>query len=148
MSAARAPAVPVSWGELLDKLTILEIKKQRIAAAPAQANIAREYGMLAMVAAPALAAEAIRAEVRRLARVNRLLWSIEDAIRLEEAAARFGPDFIRLARAVYRMNDRRAAIKRRINDLLGSELVEEKSYAILAYQQPMRRAAHAAGPRG
>jgi len=123
------PAVPVSWGELLDKITILEIKRDRIAAPTARANILRELGVLARVAAAVEGVGGLAALMFRLKAVNRDLWEIEDAIREEEARGRFGRRFVGLARAVYRTNDRRAAIKREINGLLGSALVEEKSYA-------------------
>ena len=123
------PAVPVSWGELLDKMTILHIKQARITAPAALDHIATEYRLLSALGAPALQIGPVGALVERLRQVNEALWDIEDAIREKEAAAQFDPDFIGLARSVYRMNDRRAAIKREINRLLDSELVEEKSYA-------------------
>jgi len=121
------PNVPVSWGELLDKLTILQIKQARLTDPAALANVRREHDALAALAAPAMAA--VLADLAALRAVNEALWDIEDAIRAEEAAGRFDADFIGLARSVYRRNDERAALKRRINDRLGSELVEEKSYA-------------------
>jgi hypothetical protein len=133
------PSVPVSWGELLDKMTILEIKQERIAAPAARRNVGREYQLLSIIGAEALEAPAVRALCRELKRVNEELWRIEDAIREEEAAARFGPAFVQLARSVYQMNDRRAAIKREINRLLESELVEEKSYASALPPEIMRR---------
>lgn len=120
------PLAPVSWGELLDKITILEIKAARITAPAALANVRRELALLREVAAPALAAPGIGPLVARLEAVNAALWKIEDDIRRKEAAAQFDDDFIRLARAVYRTNDERSAIKRRINLALGSALVEEK----------------------
>lgn len=126
------PTVPVSWGELLDKLTILEIKRERITRAEALRNVENEHRALATIAAPALDQAGVATEVEALRSVNVALWEIEDAIREEEAAFRFGPEFIRLARAVYHRNDERAAIKRRINALLDSELVEEKSYSSFA----------------
>lgn len=122
------PAVPVSWGELLDKLTILALKRDRIQSPSARANVEREHAALAPIAAPALGVDGVTALVADLTRVNEALWVIEDDIRAEDAAGRFGDAFVALARAVYRTNDERAAIKRRINDLLGSDLVEEKSY--------------------
>ena len=127
------PQVPVSWGELLDKLTILEIKQERIACPAARANVDREYRSLRIVGSQALSMAGMPALYQRLKRVNEELWEIEDAIRDEEAKARFEAEFIGLARSVYRMNDRRAAIKREINQLLESELVEEKSYAAFAH---------------
>lgn len=120
-----SPCVPVSWGELLDKLTILEIKLERLSGA-ARANVAREHGLLAAIAAPVL--EEVAEPLADLRAVNLQLWEIEDAIRAEEAAGRFGTEFVSLARSVYRTNDRRAALKRAINDRLASDLVEEKSY--------------------
>jgi hypothetical protein len=121
------PRVPVSWGELLDKITILEIKVERLSAPAARRNAAHELALLrAELAAdvpPGLAA--LRGE---LATVNRRLWDVEDAIRRKEAARAFDPEFIELARAVYRGNDERSRIKRAVNELLGSEIIEEKQY--------------------
>lgn len=123
------PLVPVSWGEVIDKQTILEIKRARIADPAKQANVVRELRALARVTA-GLDRRTDLARLRfRLTAVNRDLWEIEDAIREQEARGDFGATFIALARAVYRTNDLRAAIKREINLLLGSDLVEEKSYA-------------------
>lgn len=127
MTRFDTPSVPVSWGELLDKITILAIKRRHLTRPDALANVVREHDLLTAIAAPVLAH--VADEVAELEAVNEGLWAIEDAIREEEAAQRFGPAFVALARSVYRENDRRAAIKRRINDALGSALVEEKSYA-------------------
>ena len=124
-----SPAVPVSWGELLDKITILEIKQARIASPEARANVDLEHRQLRAVGAAALDEPEVARLFAALRRVNEALWEIEDAIREEEARSRFGAEFIRLARSVYRRNDERAALKRRINALLGSELIEEKCYA-------------------
>ncbi|HZV56608.1 MAG TPA: DUF6165 family protein [Sphingobium sp.] len=129
MSPSACPSVPVSWGELLDKLTILEIKRERIARADARTHIDLEYRALGAAAASVLDVDGITPLVRQLKRVNALLWDIEDAIREQEAQAAFGTVFVCLARCVYKTNDERAALKRRINALLRSELVEEKSYA-------------------
>jgi len=123
-----SPHVPVSWGELLDKITILEIKQERIRDAAARANVARELRQLWQIGAGALGHEGIAEPFAALKAVNAALWEIEDAIRQEDATGRFGPEFVHLARAVYRQNDQRAALKREINRLLESELVEEKSY--------------------
>ena len=123
-----APLVPVSWGELLDKITILEIKADRIEDAAARANVARELALLREVAAPVLPQLGLAALIEALRSINCALWEIEDAIRARDAAARFDAEFIRLARAVYLTNDERAALKRKINVLLRSVLVEEKSY--------------------
>ena len=123
-----APLVPVSWGELLDKITILEIKADRIEDAAARANVARELALLREVAAPVLPQPGLAALIEALRSINCALWEIEDAIRARDAAARFDAEFIRLARAVYLTNDERAALKRKINVLLRSVMVEEKSY--------------------
>ena len=123
-----APLVPVSWGELLDKITILEIKADRIEDAAARANVARELALLREIAAPVLPQPGLAALIEALRSINCALWEIEDAIRARDAAARFDAEFIRLARAVYLTNDERAALKRKINVLLRSVMVEEKSY--------------------
>jgi hypothetical protein len=127
------PTVPVSWGELLDKIAILEIKAERIADMGKQANVRHELAALAAVRDAALVPDASLADLlAELKGVNERLWEIEDEIREAEQALDFGPDFIALARAVYHTNDRRAALKRAINSRLDSALVEEKSYAALA----------------
>ena len=120
----------MSPGELIDKITILEIKAERIADAGKLANVERELRSLAAARSEALPGspelDELTAELRR---INERLWEIEDDIRDCERKRDFGERFIELARAVYRTNDRRAAAKRQINELLGSELVEEKDYA-------------------
>ena len=124
--------IPASVGELIDKITILEIKLIRIADPAKQQNISRELkALMAVVEQHQLGyPQGELAELaQQLSAVNQLLWQIEDHIRECERQADFGPRFIELARAVYHRNDERAAIKRQINDLCGSELVEEKSYA-------------------
>ena len=142
MSRTQAvPLVPVSWGELLDKITILEIKQQRIASSEARANVARELHRLTDVAGPAMARRSVAPLLGRLKAVNEDLWEIEDSIREREAHRDFGSEFVRLARAVYKKNDQRAAIKRRLNLLLGSELIEEKSYAAAPSVSPKRASA-------
>jgi len=125
------PLVPVSWGELLDKISILEIKSERIGNAYALANVRRELDRLAAAAGAAIDQPGLVEPLRRLKAVNAALWEIEDAIRVKEREGDFGDGFVALARSVYRRNDERAAVKREINDLLESELVEEKSYAPL-----------------
>lgn len=127
--AQDCPHAPVSWGELLDKITILQIKRERIASPVARANVQNELNLLRAVAGDAMRSAALAPLMGRLRRVNEELWKIEDAIREREAEEDFGASFIELARSVYRQNDLRAAIKRQINDLLGSALIEEKSYA-------------------
>lgn len=141
MSVTDTPCVPVSWGELLDKITILEIKRARIACPCARANVAKEHRLLQAIARPVRSIPALTALVEALGRVNEALWEIEDAIREKEAAQCFDATFVALARSVYRKNDQRAAIKRDINRLLCSALVEEKSYADFAAKpvRPPRR---------
>lgn len=123
----KPPLVPISWGELVDRITILEIKCARLRAADAAANAARELTALVTLLAP-VAAE-VGAERAALIEVNTRLWDIEDAIRQKEAARDFGAAFIALARAVYRENDERGRIKAAINRLLRSPIVEEKQYS-------------------
>jgi len=120
------PRVPTSWGELLDKISILEIKIARLSTEEARANAAKELAMLQQIAAPVLAQTAPFAA--QLKALNETLWDVEDRIREHERAGDFGDGFIALARSVYKTNDRRGAVKRQINLLLGSALIEEKSY--------------------
>jgi hypothetical protein len=128
--SAAAPLVPVSWGELLDKVTILEIKRVRLPMASARANAERELAglTLALAVLEPLPEDLVRLKAA-LAEVNRRLWDIEDAIRAKEATGDFGAGFVTLARSVYRENDKRGRIKQAINHLLRSPLIEEKHYA-------------------
>jgi Family of unknown function (DUF6165) len=120
---------PVSFGELIDKITILEIKSRRITDDTKLANVRNELDLLnATWANDAASQTDIAAERGRLLAVNETLWDIEDKIRLKERAQEFDQEFIELARAVYFRNDERAAFKRDINLKLGSQLIEEKSY--------------------
>lgn len=122
--------VPVSVGELIDKMTILEIKSERITRAGALANVQRELERLTRIWENSPISDQDMDEARaELKAVNEALWEIEDRIRAKESAGSFDDEFIELARSVYLQNDRRAAIKRRINLESGSELIEEKSYA-------------------
>jgi hypothetical protein len=121
--------VQTSPGEFLDKLTILEIKAERIADPAKLANVRRELDQLrATWSASPLAGHDVAHLVAALKAVNVTLWEIEDHIRDHEARQRFDGGFIELARAVYRTNDRRAVLKRELNLALGSDLLEEKSY--------------------
>jgi hypothetical protein len=123
--------VPTSAGELIDKITILEIKAERITDPARLGHVHNELGALLSTRAAAWSqpAPALAALTAALKQVNQTLWDIEDEIRACERAQDFGPRFIDLARAVYRTNDRRAALKGEINQLLSSALVEVKSYA-------------------
>ena len=121
--------IPVSWGELFDKLTILEIKQARIDNQQKLANINKELEALRQVCSDhQLPEESLQEVIDDLRRTNESLWEIEDEIRSCERNKDFSDTFVKLARAVYKTNDRRAEIKLRINQLLGSELIEEKSY--------------------
>jgi uncharacterized protein DUF6165 len=121
--------VPISPGELLDKITILRIKQVRILDAAKLANVKLELALLEQTWRDwGGAAQDVALDERALQNVNERLWDIEDRIRDKEAKQCFDRDFIELARAVYVSNDERAAIKKRINLQLGSRLVEEKSY--------------------
>ena len=121
--------VPISWGELLDKITILEIKQERLSDPAKRANVVAELqALIAVRDGGARLPDDAAALMADLRSVNTELWDIEDAIRLCEAAGDFGDRFVQLARSVYITNDRRAALKRAVNLLLDSELIEEKSY--------------------
>nr|WP_294513521.1 DUF6165 family protein [uncultured Rhodopila sp.] len=122
-----SPLIPVSLGELLDKIAILEIKAERLRSPEAVANAGRELALL-RTAAGAVPLEAAPLRAALLA-VNLRLWRIEDEIRAKEAAGDFGPGFIALARSVYHENDERGRIKQALNRMLRSALVEEKQYS-------------------
>ena len=122
--------VPISPGELVDKLTILEIKAANISDAAKLANVKVELQLLQETRRGAAHASVdIDAEWKQLRDINKKLWDIEDQIRDKERERRFDQEFIELARAVYITNDERAAVKKQINTKLGSKIVEEKSYA-------------------
>jgi hypothetical protein len=120
---------PISVGELFDKISILEIKAAALADPAQQANVLRELAALQAVRAREVSGlpklDALYVELKS---TNQALWQIEDEIREKERLGQFDAGFVELARGVYRENDRRAVLKRRINQLTGSEIVEEKSY--------------------
>ena len=120
--------IEVAPGELVDKLTILDIKLERIRDADKRGNVSLERRVLAEAFEGLEASPAITDLMGRLRRVNEALWAIEDDIRDCERRGDFGAAFVALARAVYKTNDERADIKRAINRALGSRLIEEKSY--------------------
>ena len=121
--------VPVSVGEVLDKITILQIKLAHISDAAKRVNIQNELdALLPLVAGDAFTTDQMQGLMAELKSVNEALWDIEDDIREKEAAKSFDAEFIRLARAVYVTNDKRAEIKKQINLATGSALIEEKSY--------------------
>ena len=122
--------VEVSVGEFLDKITILEIKAERIQDSAKLANVRKELALLSGTwARSPLSRTDVSKQMSRLKSVNESLWETEDRIREKERAQAFDDEFVQLARSVYRTNDERAAIKRELNKLFGSALVEEKSYA-------------------
>ena len=121
--------VPVSVGEVLDKITILQIKLAHISDSAKRANVQSELdALLPLVAGDAFTTNQMQGLVAELKAVNEALWDIEDDIREKEAAKSFDAEFIKLARAVYVTNDKRAEIKKQINLETGSALIEEKSY--------------------
>jgi hypothetical protein len=124
-----APLIPVSWGELIDKITILEIKRARLRGEAVLANVGRELEALNAIAAPVLAEdETARHLMVRLKVLNETLWDIEIEVRAKETSNSFDTEFVELARAIYKRNDERAALKRQLSLRLGSELIEEKNY--------------------
>jgi hypothetical protein len=127
--------VEIAPGELLDKITILEIKKARIRQPDKLKNVQIELATLDASRSKAIArSETVDKLTTELRAVNESLWDIEDEIRQCERAGDFGSRFIELARSVYHQNDRRAALKRQINDLLGSKIIEEKQYVYYGKQ--------------
>ena len=121
--------IPISPGELLDKITILEIKSERIESAEKKANVNNELSMLNKVWDEAVTVDDNITDMRKeMKSINETLWDIEDDVRDEERDKRFEERFIELARSVYVTNDQRADVKKRINIYLKSNIVEEKSY--------------------
>ena len=122
--------IPASAGELIDKITILEIKVKNIRDPEKNRNVAKELEALVKCLRKNISDADQLTELRAsLKSINEALWDIEDDIRLCEQRREFGDKFIKLARSVYRQNDKRAAVKKEINVLLGSSIIEEKSYA-------------------
>ncbi len=121
--------VPVSPGEVLDKITILEIKSERINDAGKVANVQRELELLRDTWQHSVHQDETVSRIHaELKSINEALWEIEDDIRDKERAREFDERFVELARSVYVTNDRRAEAKKELNLYLGSEIVEEKSY--------------------
>src|SRR5215469_14017831 len=107
---ASSPSIPVSWGELIDKITVMEIKHERIVAKEAAQNVQKELDLLRSVAEPVLAMSHVADLKSRLDAINRDLWDVENSLREKEAAGDFGPAFVALARSVYKKNDERAVL--------------------------------------
>jgi hypothetical protein len=123
------PLTPISWGELIDKITILEIKQINIKSISALSNINKELGYLSEIVKNSDGVSELITELKQqLLDINKKLWKVEDEIRDKELKQEFNIVFIELARKVYRLNDERAKLKKDINQVLKSELVEEKSY--------------------
>ena len=121
--------IPVSWGELFDKISILEIKKENVLDGSAKNNIVVELELLTNFLSADILSDVKLNNLRvKLKAINQKLWNIEDEIRVNEANKDFGEKFIWLARSTYINNDRRASIKRKINETLNSAIVEEKIY--------------------
>ena len=125
-----SPKIPISWGELLDKITILQIKNENLTSESALENVEREFKQLGSILTKNFPSNADAQQFEEeLRHINKKLWDIEDKIREKEKHKSFDDEFIQLARSVYITNDERSRIKRRINETFGSELVEEKSYS-------------------
>lgn len=115
--------IPASIGEIVDKITILEIKQKMITNVDKLTNVARELALLTLFV------KDLSIDSDELAEINWQLWQIEDHLRRKEAVAEFDDEFIMLARSVYKLNDTRAQLKKQINLAHGSGLIEEKSYS-------------------
>ena len=126
-SGGNLPIVEISWGEFIDKLTILEIKQARLTSPEAIANVRKELAVL-RCALQEPAPMGLHPLMRELKAINEALWDIENRTRAKEAIKSFDHEFIDLTRSVYLNNDKRARVKRQINELLGSRIIEEKQY--------------------
>jgi Family of unknown function (DUF6165) len=128
MNKPKTPMIPISWGELIDKVTILEIKSDKINVQSSLINIQKELNYLNKIILNENIENNIFELKILLKKVNLKLWTIEDDIRNKEFKGEFDNDFIQLARSVYKLNDKRAKLKMLISQILNSEFVEEKSY--------------------
>ena len=129
MSIRQAPMIPVSWGELIDKITILELKRKKIRSRLARDKIERELTLLLKLYEDVADNKGRINDLKRdLESVNNDLWNAEDSLREKEARTIFDAEFIELARSVYKLNDKRFAIKQRLNAETASEMIEEKIY--------------------
>jgi len=124
------PLIPISWGELFDKITILQIKSEKILSPDSLKNVDKELKELRLIFDKAFAENLLALEfMEKLRQVNFELWNIEDQIREKERKKAFDNEFIQLARSVYMKNDQRSVIKGKINKAFGSDLVEQKYYS-------------------
>ena len=128
-NAFKAPLTPISWGELIDKITILEIKKLKITSPEATVNISTELRYLQQIVFSSNGLTELISDLKsQLSEVNQQLWQVEDDIRDKESRKEFDQSFIDLARMVYQLNDKRSKLKKEINLRLNSEIQEVKSY--------------------
>ena len=126
----KIPLIPVSWGELFDKITILQIKIENLQEKNALKNVKTEYDQLNKIYnSNFLEDEKAKLLMNSLAQINKKLWDTEDKIRHKERIKEFDEEFIELARNIYFTNDKRSKIKRDINKNFGSTIIEEKSYS-------------------
>ena len=124
------PLIPISWGELFDKITILQIKSEKILSPDSLKNVDKELKELRLIFDKAFAENLLALEfMEKLRQINFELWNIEDQIREKERKKAFGNEFIQLARSVYMKNDQRSVMKGKINKAFGSDLVEQKYYS-------------------
>jgi hypothetical protein len=142
-ASARLPAgsalTPIGFGELIDKISILEIKRDRISDPQKNANVRLELKVLDDVLAGFALPDGFSGLKGELRRINETLWELEDQVRECEREKNFGPVFIEAARSIYKTNDRRAALKRELNELVGSSILEEKSYEESSRATKIRR---------
>jgi|TARA_R110000822_G_scaffold167531_1_gene307677 hypothetical protein len=120
--------IEVSNGEILDKISILTIKKDRITDSTKRENVYHEFKVLLPYFDTIVNTQELGDTYYKLHEVNRELWNVEDRLRELETSRTFNPEFIEQARSVYYLNDRRAKLKKQINTLSGSDIIEEKSY--------------------
>ena len=126
----KAPLIPISWGELFDKITILQIKLENLQDKNAKKNVKLEHDQLCIIYNKNFSENTnAKLLINDLKKINKKLWEIEDKIRDKEKNKTFDEEFIELARDVYMTNDQRSLIKKNINEIFGSEIIEEKSYA-------------------
>ena len=124
------PLIPISWGELFDKITILQIKSEKILSPDSLKNVDKELKELRLIFDKAFAENLLALELmEKLRQINFELWNIEDQIREKERKKAFDNEFIQLARSVYMKNDQRSVMKGKINKAFGSDLVEQKYYS-------------------
>ena len=129
MRIRQVPTIPVSWGELIDKITILELKRKKLGSHPSREKIEQELSLMLKISEDGIDKTSRINELKRdLECVNSDLWDVEDSIREKEAKNIFDAEFVELARSVYKLNDKKFQIKQRLNAETSSEIIEEKVY--------------------